>query len=231
MSKINKTFVCNFTQVPNQIINDKNVSLKAKGLYLYFISKPDNWYFSLAGMASQLLESEKTILSIIDELCKFGYMTKIKVRNGSRNGVNNYELHEVPYFPPECRNDTVKVTLSKSHCQNSTTSNTINSNKERVIKKEFIQEGDGKPFYDFLSFQDFFRKTFTGIAFEYTLQNASKVELYVNNSGFLMNGNTNKKVSVSMAKDAYTRLYNNWDSVKNYFNTKLAYMRLSNSKG
>ena len=61
MSVLSKSFQINFTQVPNQIINDERVSLKAKGLYLYFVSKPDNWQFSLNGMASQLKESKPSI--------------------------------------------------------------------------------------------------------------------------------------------------------------------------
>jgi hypothetical protein len=44
MSKLKK-YVRNYTQVPNDIINDKRLSLKAKGLYLFLVSKPDNWDF------------------------------------------------------------------------------------------------------------------------------------------------------------------------------------------
>ena len=158
MSILTKSFKIDFTQVPNEIINDKNVSLKAKGLYLYMVSKPDIWDFTLSGMSYQLLESEKTILKIIDELCIVGYMEKKKVRIGNRNAPNDYTLHikplETPISSSTCRNDTVKVTLSKSHCQNSTTSNTKLSNTKKEIKNNSLSPERREK--NFKKFKDFF---------------------------------------------------------------------------
>ena len=135
MSILSKSFQVNFTQVPNQIINDERVSLKAKGLYLFFVSKPDDWEFSLSGMTSQLKESKDTIISIINELCKFGYIDKVKNRNGSRQGLNDYilhlEPHRIPYSPPESKNQSLKIRVGKSESENSTTSNTKKSNTKK----------------------------------------------------------------------------------------------------
>ena len=78
MSILKKSFKINFTQVPNTIINDNGVSLQAKGLYLFMISKPDNWQFGLSGLESQLKETRKTILKVMDELISLGYMEKNK---------------------------------------------------------------------------------------------------------------------------------------------------------
>ena len=164
MSILSKSFEIHFTQVPNQIINDERVSLKAKGLYLYFVSKPDYWEFSLNGMTSQLKESKDTIISIITELCKFGYMDKIKKRNGSRQGLNDYVLHlepyKMPYSSPESKNQSLKIRVGKSESENSTTSNTKLSNKEksntlssserenfRKFKEQFLEHIGNKLFY------------------------------------------------------------------------------------
>ena len=112
MSILSKSFKCNFTQVPNEIINDKNVSLKAKGLYLYMVSKPDNWEFSLNGLTSQLQESKPAILRILDELIKCGYLEKIKNRINGRQALNDYILHEKSCFSSEYQNETQKMRLS-----------------------------------------------------------------------------------------------------------------------
>lgn len=131
MSILRKSFKINFTQVPNEIINDKNVSLKAKGLYLYMVSKPDNWEFSFKGMSSQLLESIPAIMRIIDELVKYGYMQKIKSRVNGRQSTNDYILHESPYFPSDSQNVIQQMRFSKCDSLNVTTSNTIKTNKEK----------------------------------------------------------------------------------------------------
>ncbi|MFA6139026.1 MAG: hypothetical protein WC667_13210 [Sulfurimonas sp.] len=133
MSILKKSFQINFTQVPNFIINDKKVSLKAKGLYLYMVSKPDNWEFSLNGMEFQLHESKGAILRIMDELIEFGYLEKIKNRVGSFQGKNDYILHLEPQNTPEFHNETLSMRLPLCDSQNGTTSNTIQSNKDIVI--------------------------------------------------------------------------------------------------
>jgi len=159
MSILAKSFKINFTQVPNEIINDKRVSLKAKGLYLYFISKPDNWDFSLSGMCSQLKESRPSVIKTIDELCSFGYLEKIKNRLDGKQAVNDYILHQSPIFPSESRNVTQKMRLRKTDSENFTTSNT-NKNKNKIsntlsssderdffkFKEDFIKENKNKLF-------------------------------------------------------------------------------------
>jgi len=123
-----------FTQVDNEIINDKEISLQAKGFYLFMESKPDNWEFSIKGMSSQLKESHTTILRVIKELIKFGYLEKIKKRVNGRQAVNDYILHQMPYKPlkfSEYQNENQKMRISNCDSVIATTSNTIPSNKEK----------------------------------------------------------------------------------------------------
>lgn len=136
MSILIESFKSDFTQVPNHIISDSNVSLKAKGLYLYMVSKPDNWEFSFAGMTSQLLESKETIGKIINELILIGYMDKIKNRVNGKQAVNSYILHLKPQSRSESKNENHKMRTTKSELENATTSNTDYNNKDKVIFKE-----------------------------------------------------------------------------------------------
>ena len=160
MSILKKSFQINFTQVPNIIINDKKVSLKAKGLYLYMVSKPDNWEFSLNGMESQLKESRTAIVRIIDELIICGYMDKIKNRINGKQATNDYILHLEPQIRSEYQNVTQKMRLTKCDSQNDTTSNTNTSNTkksntnstkgERIsfssFRERYISKNIGEPF-------------------------------------------------------------------------------------
>ena len=156
MAKAFKTF-SNFTQVPNIIVNDHRVSLKAKGLYLYFCSKPDGWDFTLNGMTSQLKESKTSILSAINELCNYGYFEKIKNRSNSGRFLNNdYLINEYPFEAPQnpskSKNRSRKNGVGKTESENHTTSNTITSN----TKKSNTISTNGRERFSFSDFRDLF---------------------------------------------------------------------------
>ena len=68
MNNFQNTFRNNFTQIPNEVINDNELSLKAKGLLIYLISKKDNWNFSANGIKSQNKEGLTSINSGLKEL-------------------------------------------------------------------------------------------------------------------------------------------------------------------
>jgi hypothetical protein len=121
----------NFTQVPNHIINDKNVSPEAKGVYLYLSSKPDGWEFSLNGILSQNKMGREKLIRIISELEKFCYLKKYKRRLNGKQLPNEYELFDVPYSSTESEKPTRENRLGKTDSGNRTTSNTNISKKEK----------------------------------------------------------------------------------------------------
>lgn len=90
-----------FTQVANSIINDPNISFKAKGIYAYIYSKPDGWDFAVRRMAQETCEERKAIESGIKELEDAGYLKREKLPTGRM-------LYMVLY-PPEP--SAQKVTL------------------------------------------------------------------------------------------------------------------------
>jgi len=91
--RVYKGFEYCYTQVPNAIINNKLLGLHAKGLYTYMVSKPDGWVFSLQGFQSQLKESKPTIIRILNELEKYGYVKKIRRRKDGRQAPNDYIIY------------------------------------------------------------------------------------------------------------------------------------------
>lgn len=54
-----------FTQIPNDLINDRNLSQGAKGVYCYLASKPDGWNFVISEIRSHFT---KPIKPAIQEL-------------------------------------------------------------------------------------------------------------------------------------------------------------------
>lgn len=79
MNRIKVVKDTNYTTINNTIIKDKRLSLKAKGLFLTVMSLPDDWDFSVSGIASVLMEGEKAIYHAIKELIKLGYCQRERV--------------------------------------------------------------------------------------------------------------------------------------------------------
>jgi len=80
MAKL-KILETGFLQIPNSVTLDKKLSLKAKGLFAYMQSKPDNWEFSAQRIAEELLEGEKAVLGALKELEKNKYLVRRKYKD------------------------------------------------------------------------------------------------------------------------------------------------------
>lgn len=74
-----------FTQVPNTLLNDKTMSLKAKGLYSFMMSKPDRWDFSGKRLANQLKEGYDSVIATVRELKDNGWLRYEKLASGKVN--------------------------------------------------------------------------------------------------------------------------------------------------
>lgn len=72
----------NFTVVDNELINEKGLTLRAKGLYAYLRSKPDTWHFAAKRIAADSQEGRRAVLTAIKELISFGYLTYEKLPTG-----------------------------------------------------------------------------------------------------------------------------------------------------
>lgn len=85
-------------------INDKRLSLKAKGLHCFLLSKPDNWYIDTRDIVSNNSNGRDSVLSSINELVKYGYMYKHRFRNndGTFNSYN-YLVYENPHGIPHTK--------------------------------------------------------------------------------------------------------------------------------
>lgn len=118
---------CTWSQIPNSWLRDKNLSLKAKGLITVMQSLPDNWDFSVNGLASILKECSNTINTVLQELEEAGYLTREQIREDGKIIDTLYTLHEFSH-------------VKNSHMVNSVQYNT---NKENTKKREKADSPNG----------------------------------------------------------------------------------------
>lgn len=72
----------NFSQITNDLLRDKTLSLTARGLLCFMLSYPDDWDFSIKFLASGTGQKVGTIKSSLAELKQCGYVHVVKVQNG-----------------------------------------------------------------------------------------------------------------------------------------------------
>lgn len=91
----------NFTVMSNYHFKEKKMSLKAKGLLSLMLSLPDDWDYSIAGLATLSKDGKDSIMSALGELEKFGYLARTRLTNdrGQFAGVE-YNIFESPQEKP-----------------------------------------------------------------------------------------------------------------------------------
>lgn len=108
--RVNKN--ANYTVMSNYHLQDKKLSLKAKGLLSYMLSLPDDWDYSLKGLTIGCRDGIDSVRSAVHELEASGYLRRSKVRDAHGRIVDyNYEVFEFPQKEPA---EDVSVTASDS---------------------------------------------------------------------------------------------------------------------
>ena len=144
--RINKTK--NYTVMSNYHLQDKNLSYKAKGLLSCMLSLPDDWNYSVRGLASISKEGIKAINSILKELEENYYLKRERKQENNGRFYYEYNIYETPY--------TQKGITDKGSTLEDAQINTNiinNNNKDKIdkafnpitnelIKRNFIEEYD-----------------------------------------------------------------------------------------
>lgn len=132
------------------VLNDKRLSLKAKGLYAYLFSKPDNWVFLIDVILSEIKEGRDAFYSGLNELIKNGYIIKYRERkeSGKLGGVI-YEFVD----PTDGLSAGEKPTTENPMLDNAEGNNTnlnnnylnnIYINNNQLGKSEFVDNSEDK---------------------------------------------------------------------------------------
>lgn len=73
----------NFTVIPNLILNDLSLDWKELGLFVYLLSKPDEWEVSIAHLVKQRKAGEDAIRNMLKSLRAAGYVVMQRKGDGS----------------------------------------------------------------------------------------------------------------------------------------------------
>ena len=135
-----------YTITPNFHQRDKTITLKAKGLLSQMFSLPDDWDYTLKGLAYINLEGIDSIRSAIRELEKAGYIIRTRVRDeqGRLRGTS-YKVFATPHLPesgsPTLENPTLEnPTQVKPVQAEPTQEKTTQLNKDKTNTQKTITD-------------------------------------------------------------------------------------------
>lgn len=95
-----------YTRVPNSSVRDDRLDLKARGLLLVMLSKPDGWRFTERNLAADAGVSRDQIRTAIARLVECGYIVRERIEVDGRP-VLETRVYDVPAEGRETRPEVV----------------------------------------------------------------------------------------------------------------------------
>lgn len=86
----------NYTVMSNYHLSDVNLSLKAVGLMSKMLSLPDDWDYSINGLAAISKDGVKSVRSALKELEENGYLVRTRINGEGGKYIYNYDIYECP---------------------------------------------------------------------------------------------------------------------------------------
>lgn len=126
MTRMIKKHDNKFTIVSNNAVQDNRLSWKARGIFTYLWSMPDDWNFYETEVAKHATDGRDSLRSGLTELKKFGYLKRERERlSNGRLGSSIWVLNDAPNEVenpiPMSGNTTQGLPLSEKSTQGETT--------------------------------------------------------------------------------------------------------------
>lgn len=87
----------NYTIMSNYHFKEKEMSLKAKGLLSLMLSLPEDWDYSINGLATLSKDGRDSVMGALKELEKFGYLSRTRTNDDKgRFSGYDYDIYESP---------------------------------------------------------------------------------------------------------------------------------------
>lgn len=127
--RINKTK--DYTVMSNYHFKEKGMSLKAKGLLSLMLSLPDDWDYSINGLATLSKDGKDSVMGALTELEQFGYLIRTRCVNekGQFAGYD-YDIYEKP--------NTAKPKEDEPYTEKPNTENHPQLNTNQLTTKKSI---------------------------------------------------------------------------------------------
>ena len=124
MSVFRTKKVKNFTVMSNNHLKQPDLSFKARGILSTILAYPDDWEFSIEGLAKMASDGIKSTRSGVNELIEKGFIVRRQER--SENGLYMkiiYDVYEVPFSFENAEKENISSSTDISSCTGKTYNN------------------------------------------------------------------------------------------------------------
>jgi hypothetical protein len=138
MNKVTNKTKKFFTQIPNDLIRNSNISDRARFLYCYMSSMAEEWQFYQSKMAKDLGYSKDTLRKYLDELVSTGYLKRTQKR--SELGRFDSFDYVIDFIPNPDFTVSEKTRNGESPKRENPTLKKNNLKEEKIIKNNNLKE-------------------------------------------------------------------------------------------
>jgi hypothetical protein len=138
----------NYTIVPNEMLNNKELSWKAKGMLAYLLSLPDTWEVYAAHLRTVSVDGNDSTVSGLNELMELKYVWR-KPRSGTDPGGWEYLVFDEPQLDDPFRDgdsptrenpDSGKPATSKETEEQVSKQSSVRKTAVKLVDDSFISK-------------------------------------------------------------------------------------------
>ena len=128
----------NFAVLPNEMINDENLTSDALAVLVYLLSKPNDWQVRPTNLRNRFGWGKDKVYRILANLEQLGYMRRESARNDGQFAETRYFVMDspCPHFPDTGKPDPVFKDTYKEQIEQKT--DITKSNKLARQKKQLL---------------------------------------------------------------------------------------------
>ena len=137
-----------YSVISNYLFKDKHLSLRGKGMLALILSLPDEWKYSIEGLATLVPDGRNTVIKALDELMDLGYIVRKQETDESGKFTGYvYDIYEEPYaqqpfteFGKTENEVQVNTNISNTNIVNTNISNTPIIPAKIAKRKELFEQ-------------------------------------------------------------------------------------------
>lgn len=95
----------NYVVIDKTLLNNRELSWKAKGLHSYLMSLPDDWRVQETDLVKRSKDGKESTRSAIKELTEAGYIKRVAIREKGKFKSWEFVVYELPTFDTEPANE------------------------------------------------------------------------------------------------------------------------------
>ena len=138
MAILRKQQKSQYTVIDQSIFKDRTLSNKALGMLCRMLSLPNEWEFSVEGLATLSTDGVSAVRSQLSELEEHGYLVRNYVRGDGKYSGIEYVVSEVQMCDfPKSENLISENLISENHPQSNTNTSITKSSTTKGIHTEF----------------------------------------------------------------------------------------------